>query len=101
MPNKLHDLFVADEVFEADGRGGIVGVVECAPASGEAEDAFGSDGEDELALGVEVEEGFVVDGAVDVEEVDRGPAFGKVPVSGADLFGGEMVVVDHGADFER
>ena len=105
MANELDNLFVPDEAFEADGRrrsGGVVVVVECgAPASGEAEDAFGSDGQDEFALGVEVEEGFVVDGSVDVEEVDGGPAFGEVPVSGEDLFRGEMVVVDHAADFER
>ena len=104
-PDKLHDLVVFDELFEADEcpRGHISGVVESggAPASGEAEDAFGSDSEDEFALGVEVEEGFVVDGSVDVEEVDGGPSFGEVPVAGEDLFGGEMVVVDHVADFAR
>ena len=104
MPHKPHNLFVANEPFEADIRHRciIVGIRESgSEASGEAEDRFGSDGQDECALGVEVEEGFVVDCPVDVEEVDGGPAGGEGPVSGEDFFGGEMVVVDHGADFGR
>ena len=75
--------------------------MERAPTGGEGEDAFGSDGEDESAPGVEVDEGFVVDGPVDVEEVDGDPAGREGPVAGEDLVGGEMVVVDHVADFER
>ena len=101
VPDELHNLVVPDEAFEADDGAIGIGIRESAPAGGEGRDAFGADGEDELALCVEVEEGFVVDGAVDVEEVDWGPAVGEGPVSGEDFFRGEMVVVDHVADFER
>ena len=48
-----------------------------------------------------MDEGFVVDGSVDVEEVDGCPAVGELPVAGEDLLGGEMKMVDHVADFER
>ena len=86
MPDEFHDLVVPGEAFEADDGAIGIGVRESAPAGGEGEDAIGADDEDELALGVEVEEGFVVDGAVDVEEVDGGPAVGGGPVSGEDFF---------------
>ena len=104
MPHKPNNHFVPNQAFKPDirHRSIVVGIRESgSEASGEAEDRFGSDGQDECALGVEVEEGFVVDCAVDVEEVDGGPAVGEVSVSGEDLLGGEMVVVDHGADFGR
>lgn len=101
MVDELHDVFVLGEAVEGDDGAVGVGIRESAPAGGEGGDAFGADGEDELALGVEVEEGFVVNGAVDVEEVDWGPAVGEGPVSREDFFRGEMVVVDHVADFER
>ena len=91
VSDEIHGFLALCEYFE-------VGLTR---TGGEAEYTFWSDCEDEFALGVEMEDGFAVDRAADVDEVDRCPSFGQGGVPGCDPFGCEMVMVDHLTNFGR